>query len=171
MEFSVDPGSAFVAALALFVSIHSAWETRRHSRLSVQPRLTTFRSEETTKRGDVTETAITVLLSNSGLGPAVIKEYQFLLDGKAVSIDDTEALVGRLQGEFQVDVHGGGAMITNLGKDHVVRAGEDVKVTTFVVRNPPKSFLQNAKRLQIRVTFQSMYGEQWTYDSGEHLSA
>lgn len=170
MDFSIDPGSAAIAALALFVSVHSAWETRQHSRLSVRPRLTTFTSKDAKRYGDEVVTSVAVLLSNSGLGPAVIKDYQFLLDGEAIKIDNTAELVERLQRELRVDVPGGSTTITNLRKGHAVRAGEDVTVAIFAVRNPPESFDQDFKRLQIRVTYESMYGEQWTYDSRDHLS-
>ncbi len=70
-----------IALLALFVSIWQGAVSRRHSRLSVKPHLRI----DWTIDGESPQERVIVVLSNSGLGPAVIGGFTWVLDGEPVA--------------------------------------------------------------------------------------
>src|SRR5688572_25280527 len=81
-EATVTAMSAvFIALLALTVTIWQAALTRRHNRLSVRPhlRIDWLVSDEGT------DEKVSVVLSNNGLGPAIIKRFQWKIDGKPLA--------------------------------------------------------------------------------------
>jgi len=64
-----------IAALALLVSAWSAYQTRKHNRLSVRPRLHLFNAL------DANERRVGVGVRNVGLGPAQILSVRLYFDG------------------------------------------------------------------------------------------
>ena len=71
------------AALALVVSLWSAYEDRRHKRLSVRPQMTITFIFNATDAGWT--------LTNSGLGPAIIQRFEVYVDDKPNESWDTFA--------------------------------------------------------------------------------
>lgn len=69
--------SAAIALLALFSTGWQAWIARHHNRLSVKPLLSWSSNLAQTPNGF----EVTVMLSNNGLGPAIVTERYFTLDG------------------------------------------------------------------------------------------
>jgi hypothetical protein len=70
--------SVIVATLAFFTTVWQSWLTHRHSRLSVRPLLAWHTNR--TLKSDAFE--VVTILSNKGLGPAIVKERYFTLDGQ-----------------------------------------------------------------------------------------
>ena len=70
--------AAVIAFCALFATIWQAQIARRHSRLSVRPHL--HSSIQVTVQH--TETQLVFAIKNIGLGPAIVKSTEVLLDGK-----------------------------------------------------------------------------------------
>ncbi|MFZ2307548.1 MAG: hypothetical protein WAW73_07275 [Rhodoferax sp.] len=102
--------SAAIALLALFSTGWQAWIARHHNRLSVKPLLSWSSNLAQTPNGF----EVTVLLSNNGLGPAIVTERYFTLDGlhflhPAGPVSAIDALAGKILPEewrCQVVAHG-----------------------------------------------------------------
>lgn len=77
--------SLAVAVLALIFTAWQAWITRRHSRLSVKPLL----SWGTHKTLTAATFEIVSILTNKGLGPAIVVDRYFTLDGKRYTPKDS----------------------------------------------------------------------------------
>jgi hypothetical protein len=76
----------FISILALALSIWSAFESRRHDRLSVRPDIRFHR--ETNSGGK----EVGLYIMNDGLGPAIIRNMRTYLDGKLISdVDEIAA--------------------------------------------------------------------------------
>lgn len=105
---------------AISLTAYQASATRRHNRLSVQPRV------DWQVKVDLRGSA-TYKLVNKGFGPAMLREITLLVDGKAVGPDGVvtcqriSALLGRDGPDWEtrcLEVEG----------DYILRAGEDVLV-------------------------------------------
>ena len=143
--------SAFVAGLALFLSISDGLASRRHARLSVKPMLT----EDVRIAPNVDR--IGVYVRNAGLGPACIRSWTLLVDGKPygeIGINNWEELTTYLGINERV-TYGyfldGGAIVV----------GESVEMFGISAEGytPAKAkMLRKAlRRLTIRLKYQSMY--------------
>jgi hypothetical protein len=73
----------FISILALALSIWSAVESRKHSRLSVRPEVSFFRDFKPTSK------EVGLYIDNTGLGPAIIRDTRVYFDGKRIlNLDD-----------------------------------------------------------------------------------
>lgn len=171
MEFSIDPGSAFIAVLALFVSIHSAWETRKHSRLTVTPRLTTSTHGDSVSDDHGSTLQVSFTLANVGLGPAIVKAAEVLLDGVVVPATSSEDVRALLQHTFPGARLGPTVFFMKLNKEHAIAAGNVLDIVEFTMTNAPSDARKQLERFAIVVRYESLYGEPFTYDSRDHLSA
>jgi hypothetical protein len=93
----IAAASLVIATLAFFTTAWQTWVTHRHSQLSVKPLLNWATHRTLTPKGY----EVRVVLSNAGLGPAVIHARHFTLDGSKYKSQsdketDAEALVGKL---------------------------------------------------------------------------
>ena len=109
-----------VSVCAISLTIFQAYSTRRHARLSVQPRL-----DWTVNLGP--DGGIAYRLVNVGFGPAILQELQLALDGEVVGSDGpaTCAEVDRRLGRE------GDAWDTacfDMEGEYVIRAGDRVVV-------------------------------------------
>ncbi len=68
--------SAFIALLALFATIYTSLIQRKHNRLSSKPLLNIVLNSAEKK----------LSIANSGLGPAIIKEVEAILDGRIYNL-------------------------------------------------------------------------------------
>ncbi len=69
-------GTVFIAFLALVSSLLQFWASRKHNKLSVRPLLVFDANYDPTVRG------FGLLVTNKGVGPAVISDFRVLVDGK-----------------------------------------------------------------------------------------
>ena len=79
----VDALTALIASVALFMAYQSNKAMKEHNKLSVKPRLTTTTHADPTHYldGSVSVLHFRMRLTNAGLGPAVIKTFEVMLDG------------------------------------------------------------------------------------------
>lgn len=171
MDFSIDPGSAAIASLALFVSVHSAWATRQHNKLSLRPRLTTSTLRQKASDGLNSTLHVGVNLTNVGLGPAIVKKADVLLDGEVLpvssSTDCRELLLRAIpQAHLGPTVH-----FMRLNKEHAIAVGNDISIVEFTMTDAPEDINEHLERFAIVVRYESLYGEPFTYDSRGHLDA
>ena len=107
---------------AISLTVFQAYSTRRHTRLSVQPRL-----EWRVSAGQ--DGALAYRIDNDGFGPAILKELRLDLDGAPVGSDGpaTCAEIDRRLGRGAPDWETG---CFDMDGDFVIRAGAGVTVYT-----------------------------------------
>lgn len=159
--------SFFVSLLALFVASYSVWATRRHNRLSVQPRFTTFTSSADQ---DVASgiAHYKLVLRNSGLGPAFIKQFELLIDGVAHQPKKPEEFFALVRDYLKVDFAASPRYLAVLRVGYVMAKDEEQTLADVGVVRPPKDFDEKLKHIHLRITFESAYGVIDCYDTNGH---
>ncbi|MCD4773094.1 MAG: hypothetical protein K8R41_06895 [Bacteroidales bacterium] len=76
----------FIAVVSIVIGIWQGIETRKHNRLSVQPRLELFYSQ------DYHDKTVKFIIQNNGLGPAIITEVIAIVDSVEYKINQTNKL-------------------------------------------------------------------------------
>lgn len=80
-ETSISLASAAVALCALGVTVWQGRQNNRHNKMSVRPKLTASENYQ----DDDNERTVSFELINSGFGPAIIKDFILVYDGKEVA--------------------------------------------------------------------------------------
>ena len=153
--------TVIVAVIALIVSIKSSSSQRNHDRLSVKPVLAfTFVKNPNPKHHSYH--SIGLLLSNKGIGPAIIKEI-------IVELNNTDINVCKLNSWVNVEEKLG---IEGLAQYFYYESGDPVKVDEkqYLIalrtdyETPPNRvrLLQALKRIKICVRYESIYQESFT---------
>lgn len=167
--FGWDAAALVVALCALYLTIQSNKATRAHNRLSVLPRLSTTIANDTTTEGTASVLAVRVGLTNVGLGPAVVKKSEMLLDGQPMpieSFDDVRPLLEKVFPGIQI---GASYAFHKLNKEHALQVGKEVEIVSFQVLNPAANFEKEIERFSLRISYESLYGDPLNYDSRDHL--
>lgn len=155
--------AVIVALCALAVATYQVRAIHRHNRLSVRPHIVLF----TDRHNDVTQGTFTVRLRNNGLGPAIIKACDVLLDDEPTSIRDASVVLSTIT--------------TVIGRPpsscsyHRLATGDaiakDQELTLLSVRFTHTSkqdcdaVLKSFERLSSKISYVSMYDESYVYDS------
>jgi hypothetical protein len=143
--------SAFVSVLALGLTMYEAWATRRHNRLSVKPALSfdLVLDEE--------QCALVIRLRNNGLGPAVVRRYEMLVDGRSLEqlnirqFQELSALLD-VQARYSIPL-----------RDEVIPI--DASIDLIVIKHDTTDAKARyvarraAQRLTIRTAYSSMYDD------------
>jgi len=148
----------FVAVMALVLSIVVAWQNWRHNRLSVKPILT---FDGLLHKGP---SEFKLALANKGVGPAIITEVEFRLDGERIEQPDSKPEWEKLLLSMGVPIShmrwsGQSMAITN-----AIRDGEEVVLLSLdKFKGPDLNALhEEAKgglsRLAVRYSYTSVYG-------------
>lgn len=169
--FGLDAAAVVVALCALYLTVQSNKTTREHNKLSVKPRLTTETSTNRTTYldGSTHTVEFRMTLTNVGLGPAVVKSSQVMLDGAPLPVESTDDIQPLLERVFPGVQLGSSAAFFKLNKEHAVQVGKEVELVSFVVMNPSSDFDKELKRFSIRICHESLYGETLHYDTRDHL--
>jgi len=157
-----------VAACALFLTINGSRATRRHNRLSVQPRLSAF--AETTENAVSGVAIYKVALRNSGLGPAFIKRFEVLWDGNVLKVDSPEDFQMEVSKNVPAHYAASPRYFSVLRKDYVMAKDSSVEVVSIGIHNATPFHALELKRFQLRVVFESAYGEHFVYDTRTHTA-
>jgi hypothetical protein len=158
-ETSISLASAVVAACALGVTVWQGCQNYKHNKLSVRPKLTASESYHDADKGRT----ITFELINSGFGPAIIKDFILVYDGKEVSNNNRKAyedFLTKLTKDKGIDLVSIYSFIPNSS----LLAGERYELFSFHHTHGQNiSFID---KLNLRVSYQSIYeDETWPYDS------
>ncbi len=169
---SWDAAALIVALCALYLSIQSNRTTREHNKLSVKPRLTTATMTNRTSYldGSARTLEFRMLLSNVGLGPAVVKRSGVMLDGEEVSAESFEDVQRLLEMVFPRVQLGTSSSFFKLNKEHAVEVGREIELVAFEILNPSAEFDKEIKRLSFHICHESLYGETLHYDTRDHQS-
>ncbi len=161
-----------VAICALHLTIQSNKATREHNKLSVKPRLTTATQANKTfyVDGSIMSIEFRMLLTNVGLGPAVVKSAQVMLDGDEVPVELFEDVRPLLEKVLPGIRLGPSGSFFKLNKEHAVEVGKEVELVAFKVLNPSAEFDKEIKRISLRICMESLYGETLHYDTRDHQS-
>lgn len=175
MDFLIDLcqqyAALFVSICALFLTINQSMATRRHNRLTVKPHLTSFteRVADSERNGIV---LVKATLSNNGLGPAIIKSFEPLFDGLSIKASDPDELAEFVQKTLPVSILRDECYFSVLRKDYVL--AKDQKITVAQLSVLPtidvsyEALKASLDQFHLRVTYESAYGESFTYDSRDH---
>jgi hypothetical protein len=158
--------SAVISVCALFLTSYQVWATRKHNKLSVQPRLTTYRHIE---RDVADEKVIRVFagLRNSGLGPAYIQSFEILVNDVPFLITETEDFYKLINQSLTATLVQ--SRIEVLRKNHVLSKDEKADLIDLKILDGTALTLIQLEEFHVRVIYESAYGDTFTYDSRSHL--
>lgn len=172
-ELAREYAALLVSICALFLTISQSMATRRHNRLSVTPHLTSFADHKRDPEDSGLQ-VITFILSNNGLGPAIIDRYELLQDGKAIDDLSPSNLVKIATKALPATILEDSCYFSILRKGYVLAKDEAVTVAKIkyapTIHDDPKKLDEALQRFQIRVTFESIYRESFSYDSRDHFT-
>lgn len=155
--------SGFVALCALGLTFYQAHLTRKHNKISVTPRLTSWRGLDTLKN----EPRLSVTIKNSGIGPAEIRDFAIYVDEQRLSGRHTEPIERALRLLFPAAIYH--AHHAFVAPGHFIAAGDSfvlLDVTFHSPRAPTEAELLHAEaRTRLVIQYASMYGELSTFDS------
>jgi hypothetical protein len=109
-----------ISVCAISLTIYQAYNTRRHTRLSVQPRL-----DWTVQLGP--DGGIAYSLVNDGFGPAILRELNVKLDGEVVG-PDGPATCAEIDRRLGREGDAWDTACFDMEGEYVIRAGNGVVV-------------------------------------------
>ena len=148
---SITAAAATVIAIcSLGISVWQGIETRKHNRLSVLPHIE-FGHRYNAKKSSIE-------LDNAGIGPAVIIDYNFYLDGNQIFNDITcgpetwQQVRHALSDEMTLSTF-------CLRKGDMLKSGRKIEVISLETLNSDsKGHLRSLSRIRIEVRYESIYG-------------
>lgn len=153
--------AVIVALCALWLTISEGRESRKHNKLSVKPHLTTWTSSAAASG------RYSVDVINNGIGPALIKNFQICVDGMAVEGLGVGVIENALKKLFPGAAYE--AKQGYLAPGYVMSAKERRPVVDIVFLGQPvpkyEEMAQAEKRIRLVIEYESMYGEEYRYDS------
>jgi hypothetical protein len=113
---------------------------------------------------------VTASLINSGLGPAIINRFEVSVDNQHFPITEPEELVAlmtkHLSGQLVLDQ----CTTSVLRKGHAMSKDAKVELAKIAFKNVTTAQFSEFKKFQVRVDYESAYGEKFSYDSRNHLA-
>lgn len=167
----MDVAAVVVAACALILTVWTALTSRKHNKLSVRPHLATSVMREHVSTDKVNAAQVHMILTNVGLGPALVRSADISLDGKVVPIESFEDLRPLLAGVFPSSQLGNSDEFMKLNKGHAIAVGERIDLVKFHLLNPPDNLANELQRFHLLVRYESLYQDAFIYDSRDHLPA
>ncbi len=153
-EKVVSVSAIVIATASIFITFWQGIEMRNHNRLSVRPNLEMIFSVDSKKFG--------YELENKGLGPAIIRDKVYYLDGKEAVESGFSGLDSIL---YTLDFLDRRLEHSGLGKGRTIRAEEKLKLLIFyfLEKDDKETLIQDFyTRLGIKINYESMYGEKFT---------
>ncbi len=148
-----------VSICAIGLTIYQAHATRRHARLSVQPRVDWHIFVDAGKG------ILTLSLANDGLGPAILKDVALVVDGTALPTTSLEACadVNRRIGR---DSAAWNTRCFARGPGQVLRAGDslelfDSRPASERTEADPSGESVDYRRFAVQGRYCSLYEECW----------
>ncbi|MCW8983096.1 MAG: hypothetical protein OQK13_03540 [Gammaproteobacteria bacterium] len=152
-----------IATSAMTFTAYQVIVTRRHNKISVRPHL----AESSDRNRKPGEGVLAFVVSNNGLGPAVIKKWEVLLDGEEINISDhdaAESVIRDLLKEKEFNF-----TIGTLGEGYVMPSNElkKVLIVHFKCKSDDdfNSVETSLNSLDLIIEYESMYGEKFKLDT------
>ena len=152
-ELIISISAIIIAVVSVVVTVWQGIETRRHNRLSVQPRLElTFALSYKEDKADFT-------LKNKGLGPAILGNATAVINGTTYNLNDTDRFF-----EFLDKMGIGSVSISfdNLEYESTVIPNETLTIFSVKISDlknlgiKPPSIMTNVK---VSIKYKSLYEE------------
>ena len=145
--------SLLVAVSSLGLTVYAGYWTRYHNRLSLTPRLYFF-PERTDQ-----DPQVGLLLSNSGLGPALIRSWTVSVDDKPVGTLNDGFLKAiqelKMPGK---EVHYASFLVLEAGKKEFILSINQEQWKNLGEQDQ-KAFLNGMKRIKVVIDYDSVYNE------------
>lgn len=168
INFLSDNSALIVSICALFFTAYQAWLSRQHNKLSVKPSLTTWSETIFDKNRNCYIYESTLI--NAGLGPAYIKSYEVLIDGTPIPSSTFEDIHRAIEKAFpNYKFIPGDCYYSLLRKTHVIATNERTIIGTLVMTSATGLNPEDGKRLNVRIVYESAYGQEQVYDSRNHF--
>lgn len=158
-KFSMDTIISFsaiiIATASIFVAVWQGYETRKHNRLSVRPKLQISYSVDEERFG--------YILINNGLGPATITEIKIFIDGIEMTnpgFSGYDELIDKLNFNNRRKAH------SSLNPGTNIKAGEMKNIILFNIEkddNLDELLPTIYQRISMEITYMSMYNEEFIY--------
>ncbi len=156
-ETWIAVASAITAVCALSVTVWQGRQNYKHNKMSVRPKLSAFESYD----DDGKTRLVAFELINSGFGPAIIKDFILVYDGKEVSKNNRKTYEDFLRGKtkFFTDLN-----IVSFVPGSSLLMNERCEIFSF--RHTHGQDALFIDKLNLRVNYQSIYeDETFIYDS------
>jgi len=157
-----------VALSALILTLWQLYVLQRHNKLSVRPLLATWIHVEDNP------TTVLITLINNGLGPALIKKFNYCrADGSPLE-GKPDKRIGNAMASYFSDYSDVIAIDTSfMGIDYAMAPGEVKTLVKLVFncKNPPsEEFIdEQFAKVRLQVEYWSFYEEKFDYDSAKDL--
>lgn len=153
-EFIIATASIAIALSALAVAIWQGTLMRRHNRLSLRPHLT-FRQMLSEANPQ-----FSLELLNNGIGPAIIKEFQVLLDEERMDHFEAQGWMALL------DLIGlkGRAIGASCGPDEFLASGQSLQLIKYESQPAPigtRELRKALRQIEVHIDYQSVYGDRY----------
>lgn len=156
-EIWISLASAVVALCALGVTVWQGRQNDKHNKMSVRPKLTASEDYEDDDKGRT----VSFELINAGFGPAIIKDFVLVYDGKEVANNNRKAYEDFLR-QLSQDVSF--QSLYSFIPDSSLLAGERYELFSF--RHKHGQDISFIDKLNLRVNYQSIYEDEiFVYDS------
>jgi hypothetical protein len=162
LGFIKEYSATIIALCAIALTIQQSLALRKHNRLSIRPMLALTSNRQNHPDVVVFES----FLSNNGLGPAYIKSFHYLIDGSPVNAETTEQVYEAIEKSAELNIVTWS--FTLLKPKHVMGKDTSEKLFLLTLLANSKVTLEELERYQIKVVYESAYGEEFIYDSRDH---
>ena len=149
-----------ISLCAISLTVFQAMTTRRHARLSVQPRIEWHIAE------DAVSGTIKLSLSNVGFGPGVLRDLAFVVDGDPIPADGLDACkeLSRRIGRSDETAWDTDCFASN--RDFVLRPGDSVAIyssrpVAALAGKDHTAQLVDYRRFAASATYCSFYEDCW----------
>jgi hypothetical protein len=147
----VSGSAMFVALSSLAIALYEVRMMREHDRISVWPYATFFHSDS----GGI----YTYNVRNAGIGPALIRSFEVLIDGKP------QRNWGDVVDQLGVDLRGTPSNYSSFGKGTVLLPAAKVSLLSIGPGAGSLAFHRAAQpRLSVRACYCSLYEQCWLLD-------
>jgi hypothetical protein len=158
---------AIIGGAALALTLYGMAATRKHNRLSVKPSVVSRNHTNWADEGMV----YSYDLCNFGIGPAVIRKFTLILDGKPFCPDTGSPVAGLIKtvfsGEFNFVVRNNS--FPNAG--YILPANQTYQVVEIffskLTAGQESKFDQLKARMNLCVEYESLYGDWFVFDTRE----
>lgn len=162
-RFFGDNSAEIIAFCALLFTVYQFRAARHHNKLMVTPHLCIETNTEVSNQ----EYEMEILLKNSGIGPAVVKKFTILLDGKdlgEVDLNKMRSIVDDLLKKntkgFTFKTYKSGYVMSEKDDDVLLNFIIPINLSTNI-----KELEKELDKLDLYIEYESLYGSQYTFDS------
>ena len=148
-DIILSVSAVFVSLCALVFTIWQARQTVKHNKLSVRPFLSHTQIKDIDSEG---QPIFSSVLKNSGIGPAVIKDFILLYNGEEVSKNSISDFIDFLHEIFGNDIE----WFYSFFPDSIVAIDESFDL--FIVSG--ESAIKKATEIDIIIRYKSIYGDE-----------